>query len=607
MKVLAIALFSVFLTGVYLSPCNFYSSLVESYGSSFVQTADQGFAIAGFTSYEGITHEDALVIKTNSSGDQLWMKRFGGKHEDGAFSIIENSDKDLIVCGFTDTFGNLNYDSWIIKINEKGDHIWNKTVKIINGSACLSIIQDLDGGYVFTGLANYSDSPDILLVKVDKKGKMLWHKTYGGEKDDVGLSVVHAKEGGYVITGYTSSLTNGKEDVCVIKTNKKGDKIWSKVYGGPENDRGHSIINTDDEGFVIAGFTQSFGEGLDDIWLIKLDHKGNKLWNKTFGGIESDRAFSVVRTSDNGLAITGFTNSFGAGNEDLWIIKTDANGTHLWNRTFGGIEKDRGRCIVQTISGPLAVIGYTASYEESKVNVWLLKSHCEKESFISNLGCQLSSSTSPPEECNCPAGKFMNAELHECLSCPAGFYNNEYLNEKCYSCPPGKFSKEGAAFCQNCPNGTYSPKKGSTECITCFHACLECTVANKNAGCHKCRSNFKLVGGQCIEKTSTWPKYAALLVVLIILLGMAYSIYYKNNENENPPSQESDVPLMPVEEKKAAEGSKPEEEKKSVEEPKPVEEPKHVEEKKPAEEAKKSEEPPAVTEPPKEVKKEATT
>jgi hypothetical protein len=437
-------------------------------------------------------------------------------------------------------------------------------------------------------MTNYSASPDILITKIDKAGKKLWAESYGGDKTEVGLSIVAAKDGGYTIAGYTDSSSNGKDDVIVIHSTKKGKKVWSKTFGGPEVDRAHSIILARDGSYVVTGFTQSFGAGSDDVWLIKLDSKGNHEWNYTFGGVNSDRAFSVVQASDGGFAMTGYTSSFGVGKDDLWVVKTDQNGIYKWNRTFGGIEKDQGRSIIQTIHGPLAVVGYTNSYEKDKANVWLLKSHCDPESFVSNFGCQLESSTSPPEECRCPIGKHFITPT-ECIPCKAGYYNNLYSNDHCHVCPPGKFSLEGAAFCSNCPNGTYSPKNGSSECITCHHSCEQCTIAKENAGCLKCGSKFKLVKGQCIEKTSSWPKYMALLVVLLIFLGMAYSIYYKGNDNEpQQPPQAAEIPLLPIEE------NKPE-----MVEKKPV-----MEEKKVVIEAKKSEEPLKVAEPP---KKDATS
>jgi hypothetical protein len=193
-----------------------------------------------------------------------------------------------------------------------------------------------------------------------------------GASLDEGRSVQQTSDGGFIIVGYTASF--GAGDVWLIKTDADGNKLWDRTFGGSMVDRGYSVQQTSDGGFIIVGWTWSFGAGGPDVWLIKTDADGNKLWDRTFGGSDWDEGYSVQQTSDGGFILVGWTWSFGAGGPDVWLIKTDADGNKLWDRTFGGSMVDRGFSVQQTSDGGFIIVGATTSFGAGDYDVLLIKS-----------------------------------------------------------------------------------------------------------------------------------------------------------------------------------------------------------------------------------------
>lgn len=207
----------------------------------------------------------------------------------------------------------------------------------------------------------------------------VWRATFGGPGFDVGNSVIETKTGGLIIAGRTNSFGAGGRDGWLISTDSRGRERWNKTYGGPGDDEGMAVRETRDGGLIFAGGTSSRGAGDFDAWLTRTDPKGGEIWNRTFGGSGYDWAYSLEKTNDGGYVIFGETESYGAGGRDAWIVKTDAEGKELWNRTYGGANDDGGRSIKETADGGYILTGFTESYGAGGSDLWLLKTDSEGE------------------------------------------------------------------------------------------------------------------------------------------------------------------------------------------------------------------------------------
>jgi len=327
---------------------------------SVQQTSDGGYIVASYTYSFG----DIFLIKTDMNGNKIWAKIYGGASDDTAFSVQQTSDGGYILAGVTRSFGAGGYDALLIKADASGNVQWAKTYGGTSGDYAYSVQQTSDGGYIVVGYTNSfgAGDYDIFLIKADASGNVQWAKTYGGTSGDYAYSVQQTSDGGYIVAGRTYSFGAGYYDIFLIKTDASGNVQWAKTYGGTSGDYAYSVQQTSDGGYIVAGTTWSFGAGYYDIFLIKTDASGNVQWAKTYGGTDYDWAYSVRQTSDGGYIVAGYTQSFGAGDYDIFLIKTDANGNISWAKTYGGTDYDWAYSVRQTSDGGYIVAGYTASF-----------------------------------------------------------------------------------------------------------------------------------------------------------------------------------------------------------------------------------------------------
>ena len=348
---------------------------MNDYGYSVQQISDGGFIIAGKI-YSSGTGPDAALIRTDSLGNALWIKTYGGTNNDEGRSVQQTKDGGFVMAGFTQSFGTGIADFYSVRTDSLGDTLWTKTYGGPDWDEGWSVQQTTDGGFIIAGCTlplnptpNYGD---FYIVRTDSVGDTLWTRTYGGDTTDFCYSVQQTKDGGFVMAGFTLSFGAGQGDVYLVKIDSMGDTLWTKAFGGTNLDEGWSIQQTTDDGFIIAGITFSFGiDG--DVYLIRTDSSGNTLWTKTYGGTKWDNGFSAKQTIDGGFIIVGYTTSFGAGYYDVYIVRTNSLGDTLWTKTVGGDTTDLGWSVQQTKDGGFIIVGLTESFGVGSTDIYLIR------------------------------------------------------------------------------------------------------------------------------------------------------------------------------------------------------------------------------------------
>ena len=353
-------------------------------GYSIQHTSDNGYIISGATSsywatdslprifktQHGVT--DAIIAKLDSMGEAEWIYAYGGELFESAFNVQETNDGQYFFAGYTNSTGAGLYDIWIVKLDNNGTQIWEKTIGGQNSDLGLHSDLTADGGYIITGytIPDGQTDKDFYLVKIDVNGNVEWEKTYGDSSSQTAKYIQETSDSGFIIAGDSWTATTNN-DIYIVKTDRDGDTIWETKIIESNNDQAFSIKETN-SGYILIGTTTSLGMGNKDIWVIKLDNQGSVEWNKTYGGEALEYGFDIIQHG-NGYVFTGSTSSYGTEFYDIWILKIDASGELIWDVIYGGPMIDIGRAIIENQSGGFTLLGQTSSYGSGEYDFWVLR------------------------------------------------------------------------------------------------------------------------------------------------------------------------------------------------------------------------------------------
>jgi len=383
----SLTIFALFLFLILFSTNNVFPGWFKHYGGtgydvsySIQQTSDGGYIVAGETNSYSNGQYDFAIYKLTSSGSKIWFKHYGGSSSETGLSIQQTSDGGYVLAGLNESYTYGLNDFGIYKLNSSGSKVWFKHYGGSSSDDAYSIQQIPDGGYIVAGATgSYTHgSYDFAIYKLNSSGNKVWFKHYGGPSTDYALSIQQTSDGGYIMAGYTDSYTYGSYDFAIYKLNSSGNKLWFKHYGGTNDDRGWSIQQTSDGGYVVAGYTNSYTYGNDDCAIYRLDSNGNKVWFKHYGGTSGDRGYSIQQTSDGGYIVAGYTESYTHGSSDFAIYKLNSSGNKVWFKHYGGTNNDHANSIQQTSDGGYVVAGYTYSYGSADFAIYKLDSDGNK-------------------------------------------------------------------------------------------------------------------------------------------------------------------------------------------------------------------------------------
>ncbi|MCX6827057.1 MAG: T9SS type A sorting domain-containing protein [candidate division Zixibacteria bacterium] len=309
--------------------------------------------------------------------DLVWGYNYGGAYNETGYLGFQTVDNDYIMVGSTFSFGAGEFDIYLLKIDSLGDTIWTRTYGGVSTEYGYDVQPTGDGGYIIVGSTKSSGrgKKDVYLVRVDSLGNMLWSKTYGGAQDDEGYSVRPTSDNGFIICGTTNSSGAGYADLYLIKTDLSGDTLWTRTFGGPGGESGMAVRQVAGGGYIAIGSTGSFGEGYSSMYVVRVGAAGDSLWANSYGGSKADFGYSVETTLDGGFVFVGATASFGAGYSDAYLIKTNAEGVIDWQKTYGGSMDDRAYSVCLTRDGGYILTGTTESFGASEIDIYAVKTN----------------------------------------------------------------------------------------------------------------------------------------------------------------------------------------------------------------------------------------
>jgi len=282
-----------------------------------VQTLDGGYAISGYTNSAGIGLRDFFLIKADNFGNVMWAKAYGGLNHDETYSLFQTADSGFIIAGSTRSVFPGSVCDYLVRTDLNGDLLWAKA--ILGNDRASTVIQTSDGGFIVSGGITY---------KMDGSGNIQWAKRYDGPGSEVVNCIRQTADGGYILTGTTYNVdTTSVVAVFLFKIDAAGNLQWSHHFANYFT-FGNAVEQTSDGGYIVTG-SQGAPSSTSDVFLIKTNALGDTLWTRAFGGADSEGAWSVKQTTDDGYIVSASSHGLNYG---IYVIKTDSLGNSGCNQ-----------------------------------------------------------------------------------------------------------------------------------------------------------------------------------------------------------------------------------------------------------------------------------
>lgn len=346
-------------------------------GADVIPEKDGGFTVIGSTESYGNGSKDIYLIRTDKYGNKIKSFAYGGRNDDIAKAALRLKDGSTIIVGDTESFGNRARSIYVGKVNKKGYMQWQKGIyndkdDYYSGE---SVAPVSDKSFLIAGMEDHVQFFDSevngIVVGVRTNSQAYAIRYFGGEDDDTFSSIIALKDG-YIMAGKTETWGHGDFDAYVVKIDKEGIPQFARAFGYKYNENAKQIIRSNDGGFILIGTTDSDYDMKDDIFVVKMDAKGNRLWQYHYGTREEDRGYSITRAHGGGYILAGYTKDTKGFDKDVYLMKIDEDGSPLWERRYGGARDDVAYKI-KTIPDGYVVVGYKKSPQNHSKDVYLLK------------------------------------------------------------------------------------------------------------------------------------------------------------------------------------------------------------------------------------------
>ncbi len=398
----------------------------EDTAREVISTLDGGFAVLGFSnSVDGDLQgkkfpvNDYWLLKLDPDGKREWSRTIGGSGDDRGQSLVQTRDGGFALVGYAmsaDGDGSANqgfHDNWVVRLDSRGEILWERSFGYSGHDHAYDILETEDGGLLFVGFLDVTASGgegnfgkdyamtahgvgEFWVTRLDSAGDLVWRRYYGGSNNDRAYAVTTAPDGGFLVVGATESTdfdigaSRGSYDYWVLRLDGDGELLWERSFGGSGIDRAFDVCRSTDGNYLIAGNTLSTDgqvsslHGGSDIWVIKIDDRGELLWENTYGGSEFEGVESIGPDRSGGYLITGNSRSTDGdlktneGENDLWMFRIDGSGRLLWQESAGGSDFDFGFGAARNEAGRVLVAGETRGLPTTDVNfrgatdMWIL-------------------------------------------------------------------------------------------------------------------------------------------------------------------------------------------------------------------------------------------
>jgi len=353
-----------------------------SYGGPYDDVAndiiamDDGYLMVGYTASFGNGQDDIYIFKTDKYGNKRYSLALGGSRDDEAKAVVKADSSSYVVAGYSDSFGNGVESLYMARVSNSGKLLWQNAYYSDKDDyyRANDIVKISADNFLLAGYENhvkfFSSQTDIYLNAIDINGKRNGIKRYGDSKVDKANSIITVEDG-YVIAGFTKSWGHGAKDAYVLKIDKKGEPLWHNAFGYSYDEIANQIIATHDGGYILVGSTDSDIKKQNEIYVVKLDASGHRMWQTHYGSREDDEGYGIVEV-DDGYVIAGYTKDTKSYNSDVYLLKIDKKGNALWHRKYGYDKDDEARAIIKVDDG-FVVTGFITSEENYSKELYILK------------------------------------------------------------------------------------------------------------------------------------------------------------------------------------------------------------------------------------------